>query len=254
MSARRIADPRPVHQRIAADLREEILSGQLAPGANLPSTLQLTERFGASNATVQKALKTLKDEDLVVGRAGASVTVRPHRQRTMRPADFMAPAQPGEAYRWIASANQRGWQASSTLLQVAEVRPPHDVALALGLREDGTAALRRQLLTLEDEPAELVASYYPIEIASGTALLERRKIQGGTPTLLADLGYPPRRCVDLISARVPTQEQYELLELPAELPVLRTFRVVYSDDERPIEATVMVKAGHLYELPYDFSD
>jgi GntR family transcriptional regulator len=34
------------------------------------------------------------------------------------------------------------------------------------------------------------------------------------------------------------------------VPILRTFRVVYADDRRPIEATVMVKAGHLYELQY----
>jgi GntR family transcriptional regulator len=33
--------------------------------------------------------------------------------------------------------------------------------------------------------------------------------------------------------------------------VLRTFRVVYSDDDVPVEATIMAKAGHLYELRYD---
>ncbi|MFI7455456.1 GntR family transcriptional regulator [Nonomuraea sp. NPDC049714] len=253
MSARRIVDSRPIHQRIAAALREEVLSGELAAGANLPSTLQLTERFGASNATVQKALKLLKEEGLVVGRAGASVSVRQHRQRTIRPADFVAPAPPNESYPWIAKANQRGWQASSRLLEVGEVRPPQDAAAALQLTETGTAVMRRQLLVLDDEPAELVTSYYPTEIAAGTALLEHRKIRGGTPTLLASMGYPPRKCVDHVSARVPTQEQYELLELPSELPILRTFRVVYSDNERPIEATIMAKAGHLYELQYEFS-
>jgi len=29
--------------------------------------------------------------------------------------------------------------------------------------------------------------------------------------------------------------------------------VVFSDDDRPIEATVMVKAGHLYEVQYEFT-
>lgn len=41
-------------------------------------------------------------------------------------------------------------------------------------------------------------------------------------------------------------------DLPGDLPVLRTLRVVFSDDGRPIEATVMVKAGHLYEVQYEF--
>ncbi|MEU6647663.1 UTRA domain-containing protein [Saccharomonospora sp. NPDC046836] len=69
---------------------------------------------------------------------------------------------------------------------------------------------------------------------------------------LAELGVPPRRCVDRVSARVPTQEEHRLLRLPTGLPVLRTLRVAFSADGRPVEATVMVKAGHLYELEYGF--
>lgn len=246
-------DRRSLHERIAADLRDDIMGGELPPGAKLPSTTHLKARFDASNATVQKALQLLKDEGLVVGRAGAAVTVREHRQRTMRPAAFMAPAAPGEPYRWLTEAANHGASARTTLLDVAESRAPADVRTAFGLPEDGLALLRAQLLLIDDEPAELVRSYYPLDIARGTALMERRSIRGGTPTLLADLGHPPRRSEDRVSARIPTQAQYQALRLPSSLPVLRTFRVVYSDDERPIEATVMVKAGHLYELQYEFT-
>ncbi|MGW1185566.1 GntR family transcriptional regulator [Streptomyces drozdowiczii] len=247
------ADRRSLHERIAADLRDQIMGGDLPPGANLPSTAHLKERFDASNATIQKAVQLLKGEELVIGRAGASVTVREHRQRTVRPAASMAPAGAGEPYRWLTEAAKGGSRAHSTLLEVDEVQPPADVAEALRLREGDPALLRRQLLAIDDEPAELVASYYPLDIVSGTAMTVRRKIPGGTPTLLAELGHPPRLSVDRVSARVPTQEQYQALRLPGGLPVLRTLRVVYSDDERPIEATVMVKAGHLYEVQYEFT-
>lgn len=71
--------------------------------------------------------------------------------------------------------------------------------------------------------------------------------------MLTALGHPPRLGVDHVSARIPTQEQYETLQLPGALPVLRTLRVVYGDDERPVEVTVMAKAGHLYELRYEFT-
>ncbi|MDG4530775.1 GntR family transcriptional regulator [Streptomyces sp. AV19] len=246
-------DRRSLHTRIAADLRDEILSGGLPAGGNIPSTQQLTDRFSASNATVQKALQILKDEGLVVGRPGSGVLVREHRQRTMYPASYLAPAAPGQPYRWITEAGKRGVRARSRLLDVAEVRPPSDVAVALNITDGGTALLRSQVLLFDDEPVELVKSFYPPDIVRGTAMTERRRIRGGTPTLLAELGYPPRKCVDRVAARVPTQEQYEALALPTDLPVLRTFRVVYSDDERPIEASVMAKAGHLYELRYDIS-
>ncbi|MFF6813971.1 GntR family transcriptional regulator [Streptomyces sp. NPDC012403] len=246
-------DRRSLHERIAADLRDEIMSGDLAPGANLPSTAQLKERFDASNATIQKALQLLKDEQLVVGRAGSAVTVREHRQRTMRPAAYMAPAEPGKPYRWLTEAAKLGDLAHSTLLDVVETRPPADVASALGLDDAETAVLRHQILSINGEPVELVKSYYPLPIARDTALTAKRKIKGGTPALLSQLGFPPRLSMDRISARVPTQEQYQALNLPSDLPVLRTLRVVYSDDERPVEATVMVKAGHLYELQYEFT-
>ncbi|MFF8813317.1 GntR family transcriptional regulator [Streptomyces pactum] len=246
-------DRRSLHERIAADLRDEIMSGDLGPGARLPTTAQLKERFGASNATVQKALQLLKEEGLAVGRAGAAVTVREHRQRTMRPAAYMAPVGPDEPYRWISEAAAHQARGSARLLDVAEVTPPTDVAAALRLPEGGTAVLRAQVLLLDDEPVELVKSYYPMELARGTALTARRRIKGGTPTLLAGLGFPPLRSVDQVSARVPTQEQYTVLRLPGNLPVLRTLRVVYAEGDRPIEATVMAKAGHLYELEYEFS-
>jgi GntR family transcriptional regulator len=171
----------------------------------------------------------------------------------MRPAAYMAPAGDGKPYRWLAEAAKYGTEPRSKLIDVTEAVPPADVAAALNVPDGGTALLRSQVLMIDDVPAELVKSYYPLEIARGTAMTERRKIKGGTPTLLAELGHPPRLSVDRVSARVPTQEQYEALQLPSNLPVLRTLRVVYSDHERPIEATVMVKAGHVYELQYEFT-
>ncbi|MEU9557273.1 GntR family transcriptional regulator [Streptomyces fumanus] len=245
-------DRRSLHERIAADLRDDIMSGQLAPGSSLPSTAQLKERFDASNATVQKALQLLKEESLVVGRAGAAVTVREHRQRTVRPAALMTPGRPGEPYRWLTEAARHGTRARSVLREVAEVRPPADVRSAFGLPADGTALLRSQILLIDDEPAELVDCYYPLSLSRGTALMERRRIKGGAPALLTELGHPPRRSVDRVSARIPTQEQYRALHLTSSTPVLRTLRVVHGDGNGPVEVTVMVKAGHLYELEYEF--
>lgn len=246
-------DPRPLHARIAADLREEIMNGGLAAGAKLPSTAQLKARFDASNATIQKAVQLLKDESLAVGRAGAAVIVRENRQRTVRPAGSLNPAAAGATYPWLAEAAEGRSVARIALLSVGEVHITGDVATALGLPSSGSAVHRRQLITIDGEPAELVDSYYPPEIARGTALAEPRLIRGGSPTLLADLGFPPRRSVDQVSARVATQEQYAALRLPGELPVLRTLRTVYGDGDRPVEVTVMVKAGHLYELQYEFT-
>lgn len=251
-------DQRPLHERVAADLRHEILSGIVLPGAAL-LTAELRERFATSSATVARALHILREERLVTScanmanKAPDSVVIE-HRQRTMQPARSLAPADPGQPFRWVTEARRRGVSANCVLLDVKPVpEPPAHVAQALGLNAGNPALLRSQLLTFDNEPAALVKAYFPLQIVHGTAMTEHRKIRGGTSTLLARLGYPPRRCVDSVSARIPTQEQHALLKLPPNVPVLRTFRVVYSDNDRPVEAHDTVEAGHLYELQYEFS-
>jgi GntR family transcriptional regulator len=245
-------DPRPLHERIATDLRRQILAGDLPSGGKLPSTEQLKERFGASSASIQKAVTMLKEEGLVEGRAGSAVTVLGARRQPLTPAAYSKPAEPGQPYRWITEAEANGLQPKIQILDVAEVRPPADVCAVLDLGETGTAVLRKQLLSFGDEPCELVHSYYPLELARGTAMAGKAKIKGGTPTLLTELGHPPLHTVDQVTAEEATTEEYEALQLPRQIAVLRTFRVVYSTDDRVIEVTTMAKAGHLYALRYNF--
>ncbi|MFE5890480.1 GntR family transcriptional regulator [Streptomyces sp. NPDC056462] len=243
-------DTRPAHHRIAAQIRAEIMSGDLAASQQLPITQDLVTQYGVSSQTIQRALGLLKAEGYIVGRSGRGVFVRDSPQQAFDSVATMPPARDGEPYVWIKEAAKQSKTGTNKILRVAEVVPPTQVRDALGLEPGGTVAMRERLLLLDGDPAELVCSYYPMDIAQGTALLERKKIKGGSPTLLADKGYPPREMVDRVSCRPPTEEEFIGLELPTEVPVLRTFRVVYSDNAKPIEVTVMVKAAHLHELLY----
>lgn len=75
-------DPRPPSQQIANFLRAAILTRKLAPGDKLPSQPQLSERYGVAKATVESAIRALRDEGLVISRKGSGVYVR---ERTERP-------------------------------------------------------------------------------------------------------------------------------------------------------------------------
>jgi len=243
-------DKRPVAERIAANLRFLIMSGEWEPGKQLPTTKELMEEHNTSNVTVQRALTILKGEELLEGRAGSGVFVRDRVPQTIIPASYVAPSDPGRPYRWVTEANNRGQRGSNKILQVAEVKPPKRVAKILGLKSGEVAVLRTRLGLLDDEPAEMTYSYYPADLARGTRLADKRKIPGGSPTLLAEMGYLPREQEDEVAARMATTEEYELLQIPGDIPVIEVFRVVYSDDRRPIEVTVLVKPGHLYKMGY----
>ncbi|MFD4407153.1 TetR/AcrR family transcriptional regulator C-terminal domain-containing protein [Nocardia sp. NPDC058499] len=63
-------------QRIAAALRQKIVSGKLGPGDRIPSTRQLVRDWGVAMATASRALAILRDEGLVTTRTGSGTVVR----------------------------------------------------------------------------------------------------------------------------------------------------------------------------------
>jgi GntR family transcriptional regulator len=57
--------PTPLYVQLAAILREQITSGELAPDAPLPSESYLQQEHGVSRVTVRKAVELLRNEGLV---------------------------------------------------------------------------------------------------------------------------------------------------------------------------------------------
>lgn len=231
----RARDVRPRHQQIAAELRDLIMRRELTPGSQLPSTAQLVARYGVANATIQHALKALKDEGLLDSRAGKGVYVRDRQPFVVDAAAYIAPETGRFRY---------------DLLAVDTVVPPADIVEGLRLASGATAVVRTRVLYQADQPVELSASYYPADIAANSVLGKATKIRGGAPEALAKLGFAQKVFVDRISARPPTVEEVEALDLPDGTPVIRQLRIVYSDNDRPVEASVLVKGAHLYELRY----
>jgi GntR family transcriptional regulator len=228
-------DGRPRHQQIAADLRARIMSGELAPGEQLPSTQHLVQRYAAANATIQRALAALKNEGFLYSQVGKGVYVRDKQPFVVQVAAYLTPAPNGYSYR---------------LLDVSEIRPPTEITKALDLADNDMAIVRQRLLLHDGDPVELSWSYYPARIAVRSPLAARTKIPGGAPQALAALGYPQRNFVDRLSARAPTTEELQTLELPDDVPVIRQFRIVYSDNRGAVEASILIKGAHLYELSY----
>lgn len=62
--------------QLAAELRRLIASGELAPGDALPSLYELVDETGLSHSTIQRAVRLLKDEGLLVSAPGRGVFVK----------------------------------------------------------------------------------------------------------------------------------------------------------------------------------
>jgi GntR family transcriptional regulator len=55
----------PPYRQLAAILREQIRSGELAPGATVPPVKRLRAEYGVAETTARKAVALLRDEGLV---------------------------------------------------------------------------------------------------------------------------------------------------------------------------------------------
>ncbi len=127
----RARDTRPRHQQIAAQVRDLIMRGELAAGAQLPSTAQLVAQYGAANATIQRALQALKNEGFLDSRVGKGVYVRDRQPFLIDAAAYISP-EPGR-FRY-------------QLLSVQAIVPPADIVEVLQLAPAATVFARTRIL------------------------------------------------------------------------------------------------------------
>ena len=62
--------------QVAADIRQEIESGTLAPGTRLPNELELAAAYGVARLTVRRAIADLTESGHVVVLRGRGTFVR----------------------------------------------------------------------------------------------------------------------------------------------------------------------------------
>lgn len=74
-------DSRPPYLQVAHALRAAILTKTYGAGERLPSSRELSERYGVARMTVQRALQLLHDEDLIYARPGSGIYVRDRAER-----------------------------------------------------------------------------------------------------------------------------------------------------------------------------
>ncbi|MDG4784520.1 winged helix-turn-helix domain-containing protein [Micromonospora sp. WMMD1102] len=75
LRTRECSVPTSKTQKIINDITEQIESGQLGPGDQLPSTAELRAQYGVSITVVRGAVNWLKAKGLVKGHPGLGVFV-----------------------------------------------------------------------------------------------------------------------------------------------------------------------------------
>jgi GntR family transcriptional regulator len=172
----------------------------------------------------------------------------------------------GARYRRHRQAGLSGFNAQALeqvqppqqeVLEVATIDAPPDVSMRLNLDEGAPVVARRRLFRLDGQPVAHCDSYYPAELAEGTAITDTENISGGVHALIEHPAGPIRRViarsVDDLVARMPTPKEVQELALPPGMPVIRVVRTIYDTDDNPLEVQDTVAAADRHAFRYEVS-
>jgi DNA-binding transcriptional regulator YhcF (GntR family) len=73
-------DPRPLYAQLVTQIKEQIMSGELSPGEELPSVRELSTSLGINLHTVHRAYQKLRDEGVIQLRLGRRAKVAALRE------------------------------------------------------------------------------------------------------------------------------------------------------------------------------
>jgi GntR family transcriptional regulator len=233
---------RPAYKQLADILRDQIMSGELAAGTDVPSEAELARANGISRNSVKQAMNLLRNEGLIVSARGRLSRVRPVRVIGSR--RYLMGKQNYGSDLESSFAREHGvpWSEFDVDREYRVVPAPARVASALHIAP-GTEVYERRFLHATGGIALRVSwSYLPAEQFTGTVLTDPDEPlwPGGTIGQLTSLGINVTRVRTEVTARAATVEEAEMLGLPASSPVLEAWRTQLAEGE-PIET-----AQHVY--------
>src|SRR5215471_14253896 len=116
----------PIYRQIADDLRQQIESGELRPGEQLKTEIELREKYDTSRNTIRDAIKLLITRGLIETRPGQGTFV----VETIIPFVTTLTGDPG--------AGLRGDEGPTYTREVqARLRRPSDTRPEVGIHEAG---------------------------------------------------------------------------------------------------------------------
>ena len=239
---------------IAEAIRSQIESGELPPGAQLPSERDLASTYGTARNTAREAVRILSDAGLVISEQGKGSFVRPQITVIRLGNDRYSPKHRDTGLSpFLLECAKQGKTGRFEVLSIDRVQPPADVAERLGVSARTKSVLRREnVFYADDDPVNRVTTYIPWSIAKGTGLLrDEVPHQFGIHGILEDQGHVMARIQEEVSARMPKPEETRQLHLRPGVPVLDVWHTSIDEKGEPYELTRFVMRGDMTGLLYD---
>jgi GntR family transcriptional regulator len=234
----------PMYRQIAEDLRRRIESGDLPPGGQLRTEIELREDYKASRNTVRDAIKWLTTHDLVETRPGQGTFVKekinPYVTTLTDPESGSGMA---DAYIQEVTAKLRKPRATPPRVEIQDAAG--QVATDLHLTPGETVVSRHQQRFIDETPWSLQTSFYPMALVQAGALklINAANIdEGAIEYIKKQLGKEQVGWRDTLTVRAPDTNETSFFRLPDDgrVSVVETRRTAFDQTGTPVRLTVSV--------------
>lgn len=226
----------PVYLRVARQIEDWIVRGELVEGQVLPGERDLASEFGVSRATLRRALHSLEGRQLLSRRQGSGTFVSGvHIERDAR-----------GILSFTSDMLGRGLRPGSRILSV-ETRPASSYeAQILNLGGQDEVHEVNRLRSANDQPIALESTLLPVTLVGP---FDPQEVADGSLTeWLSVRGLSQVRAVRTIRAVRSTPAQAQALCIQTDEPLLYTCRTAWLADGRPLEHAQAWYIGSRYDF------
>jgi GntR family transcriptional regulator len=219
----------PKYHQIYLVLREQLHEGRFEDG--LPGEFALMEQFGVARVTIRRALQQLATEGLIQREPGRGT--RPLARSTRKTETAALPGQRAHLSGLLENLVSMGLKTTVRVLSVETVTASSTVAESLKLRAGSPVQKAIRVRSTKAGPLSHITTYVPDSIACqfGRRELAKKPIL----VLLEESGVKVGRAHQTISARLADAEVARHLDLAVGSALLAVRRVIYDEQERPIQ-------------------
>lgn len=229
---------------IRDEITNDIRTGRLFAGDQLPTETQLADRFEIGRHSVRRALEALARDGKISIEQGRGTFVADTPRLTY---------QIGKRTRLRRNLIPQGVDVTSVLIAADRVRAPDHVAQALHLNS-GAKVIESQRMTLaNDLPIAFGRSYHCAERFAGFA--ERRDVLGSTTETYRSFGIADYlRLQTSIYSRPAKPDEARTLKQHADVPVLVVTAVDATPDSTPISFSRVIWSAARVTFTMEQSD
>ena len=227
----------PLYYQLESILRRKILSGEILPGAALPSEDALGKTYGVSRITIRRTLSLLEQDGLIDRQRGRGTFV------TEKSKSVELPRFCGSMETLISM----GTRSTPKIIEVKTIEADDKISKRLKLKENQKVLMIEKVRMVEGTPLSHVINYLPMDL--GQRILSFDLTKKPILTFLEeDLGVFPAEAFQTVEATVADAHVAPLLDIRVGDPLLKVMRTVYDSNRHPIEYLKVLYRADKYFL------